>query len=110
MQEHSHFKTISHISRLMRLVGFNGREIREGTCHRGKKKTPADNPETKKTDNEPGSKIRGPVCPGFIASSVAAIAAKALEKMFNQAITILAAHKSRANPPAMLGRIEKAML
>lgn len=84
---------ILHSQSLMRLVGFNGREIREGTCHRGKKKTPADNPETKKTDNEPGSKIRGPVCPGFIASSVAAIAAKALEKMFNQAITILAAHK-----------------
>jgi hypothetical protein len=40
---------ILHSQSLMRLVGFNGREIREGTCHRGKKKTPADNPETKKT-------------------------------------------------------------
>ncbi len=84
---------ILHSQSLMRLVGFNGRQIREGTCQRGKKKTSADNSKTEKTDNEPGSKIRGPVCPGFIASSIAAIAAKALEKMFNQAITILASHK-----------------
>jgi len=84
---------ILHSQSLMRLVGFNGRQVREGTSQRGKKRTPADNSEKKKTDSEPGSKIRGPVCPGFIASSVAAITAKALEKMFNQAITILASHK-----------------
>ncbi|MCF6187902.1 MAG: transposase [Desulfobulbaceae bacterium] len=73
---------ILHSQSLMRLVGFNGREVREGTCQRGKKK-----------DKEPGKKIRGPVCPGFIASSIAAITGKALEKMFNRAISILAAHK-----------------
>jgi hypothetical protein len=71
---------ILHSQALMRLVGFNGREVREGTCQRGKK------------DKEPGKKIRGPVCPGFIASSIAAITGKSLEKMFNQTINILAAH------------------
>lgn len=73
---------ILHSQSLMRLVGFNGREIREGTCQRGRKK-----------DKEPGKKIRGPVCPGFIASTIAAITGKALEKMFNRAINILAAHR-----------------
>ncbi|MBE9521369.1 MAG: transposase [Proteobacteria bacterium] len=72
---------ILHSQALMRLVGFNGREVREGTCQRGRK------------DKEPGKKIRGPVCPGFIASSIAAITGKSLEKMFNQTINILAAHR-----------------
>jgi len=72
---------ILHSQSLMRLVGFNGREIREGTCDRGKK------------TEESGSKIRGPVCPSFIASSVAAITGKALENMFNKAIGILAANR-----------------
>lgn len=84
---------ILHSQSLMRLVGFNGREVKEGTCQRGKKNISANSPEEEKTSKEPGRKIRGPVCPGFIASSVAAITAKALEKMFNQAITILAANR-----------------
>ena len=73
---------ILHSQSLMRLVGFNGREVREGTSQRGKKK-----------NKEPGKKIRGPVCPGFIASSVAAITGKSLEQIFNRAINILAAHR-----------------
>lgn len=81
---------ILHSQSLMRLVGFNGREVKEGTCRRGKKKTPVDTPDAEK---KPRKTIRGPVCPGFIASSVAAITSKALEKMFNQAIAILAAHR-----------------
>jgi len=81
---------ILHSQSLMRLVGFNGRDIREGTCERGNKKSSVDNPET---DDSPGRKIRGPVCPAFVASSIASIAAKSLEKMFNKAIAILAAHK-----------------
>jgi len=81
---------ILHSQSLMRLVGFNGREVREGTSQRGIEKTPVDNSEK---ENEPGTKIRGPVCPNFIASSVAAITAKSLEKMFNRTITILATHK-----------------
>jgi len=84
---------ILHSQSLMRLVGFNGREVKEGTCQRGKKKISANNPKEEKTGSEPGRRIRGPVCPGFIASSIAAITAKTLEKMFNQAITILAANR-----------------
>jgi hypothetical protein len=38
------------------------------------------------------TKIRGPVCPNFIASSIAAITALALERLFNRAIAILAAN------------------
>lgn len=72
---------ILHSQSLMRLVGFNGREVREGTCQRGKK------------DKEQGKKIRGPVCPGFIASSITAITGKSLEKVFNQTIRILAARR-----------------
>lgn len=72
---------ILHSQSLMRLVGFNGREVREGTCQRGKK------------DKEQGKKIRGPVCPGFIASSITAITGKSLEKVFNQTIKILAARR-----------------
>jgi len=81
---------ILHSQALMRLVGFNGREVREGTSQRGKNKIHDDSSEK---EGASGSKIRGPVCPGFIASSVAAITAKALEKMFNRSITILAANK-----------------
>jgi hypothetical protein len=81
---------ILHSQSLMRLLGFNGRQVREGTSQRGNKKTLIDNSEK---EDEPGSKIRGPVCPGFISSSIAAITAKSLEKMFNRAITILAIHK-----------------
>lgn len=84
---------ILHSQSLMRLVGFNGRDIREGTCQRGKKKKDsAENPEPGEFDeNESGSRMRGPVCPAFIASCIAAIIADALEKTFNKAISLLAA-------------------
>ena len=49
---------ILHSQPLMRLLGFNGRQIREGTNQRGNKKTPVDNSEK---ENEPGRKIRGPL-------------------------------------------------
>ena len=86
---------ILHSQSLMRLVGFNGRDIREGTCQRGKKKEDsADQSTPEEPDkNESGSKIRGPVCPAFISSCIAAIAAGTLEKMFNKVISILAARK-----------------
>lgn len=81
---------ILHSQPLMRLVGFNGREVREGTCKRGKKK------EEPPTDSEEDSKqptmIRGPVCPDFIAHRIASILGTALEKLFNRSITILAAN------------------
>lgn len=79
---------ILHSQPLMRLVGFNGRAVREGTCNRGKKKSPSD---CEHNDQQP-TKIRGPVCPEFIASSIAAIAASALEKLLNGVIAILAAN------------------
>lgn len=64
---------------LMRLIGFNGREVREGTSERGVSK--------RKTQPE----IRGPLCPDSIAGYVGAITAAALEKFFNGVIRILAA-------------------
>ena len=95
---------ILHSQSLMRLVGFNGREVRDGTCNRGvnqKLADPAPNPEeleqtfVNEADKNIGqpTKIRGPVCPDFIAECICAILGKALEKLFNQTITILAANK-----------------
>ena len=95
---------ILHSQSLMRLVGFNGREVREGTCGRGASKEtddPAPNPEESEQtcvneadkNNRQPTKIRGPVCPEFIADCICAILGKALEKLFNQTITILAANK-----------------
>lgn len=79
---------ILHSQPLMRLVGFNGRAVREGTCNRGKKKSPS---HCEQNDQQP-TNIRGPVCPEFIASSITAIAASALEKLLNGVIAILAAN------------------
>lgn len=79
---------ILHCQSLMRIVGFNGRQIREGTCNRGKEKTPCDSDE----EGKQPTKIRGPVCPNFIASSIAAITAPALERLFNRVIALLAAN------------------
>jgi hypothetical protein len=76
---------ILHSQPLMRLVGFNGRDVREGTCDRGNKKSPE--PKEKQP-----TKIRGPVCPEFISSFIVAITGPALEKLFNGVISILVAH------------------
>jgi hypothetical protein len=75
---------------LMRLVGFNGREIRDGTCERGKHKTSSTKP-SREDDTQP-SEIRGPICPDSIATYIQAIAAHALERLFNGVVAILAAH------------------
>jgi hypothetical protein len=75
---------------LMRLVGFNGREIRDGTCARGTYKTSFAHPG-KEDDTQP-TEIRGPICPDSIATYIQAIAAHALERLFNGVVTILAAH------------------
>ncbi len=84
---------ILHSQSLMRLVGFNGRDIREGTCRRGqKKKDSGGQPKPEEPEsNGSGSKTRGPVCPAFIASCIAAMTANALEKTFNHVISLLAA-------------------
>ncbi len=70
---------------LMRIVGFNGREIKEGTCNRGRKK-----PINKEKEPVP---IRGPVSCDFIRDTLVSIVASTLEKMFNRGISIFAAHK-----------------
>jgi hypothetical protein len=75
---------------LMRLVGFNGREIRDGTCARGMYKASSAHP-SKDDDTQP-TEIRGPLCPDSIATYIQAIAAHALERLFNGVVTILAAH------------------
>ncbi|QCQ23166.1 transposase [Desulfoglaeba alkanexedens] len=79
---------------LMRLVGFNGREVREGTSARGRKKPvaePCDDSDPSRDDPRP-TPIRGPYCPDSIAAYIQAIAASALERLFNGVVTILAAH------------------
>ncbi len=98
---------ILHSQPLMRLVGFNGRQVRDGTCARGTNRSPAtpdDGPESAPDgtpDSAPDSapegrqptKIRGPVCPEFIASRVVSILAPKLEWVFNRTIAILASKK-----------------
>ncbi len=71
---------------LMRLVGFNARQVKKGTSRRSLDKSSTD------WDNPKDTEIRGPVCPEFIASFIVAITAKALEKIFNQIISVLAAN------------------
>jgi len=78
---------------LMRIVGFNGRQIRDGTCDRGKKKPASDtsdNPDEAK-EGQP-TQIRGPICPDSIAGYIQAIAAHMLERLFNGVVAVLAAH------------------
>jgi hypothetical protein len=65
---------------LMRLVGFNGREVKDGTSKRGAKKAA-----------EP-TEIRGPICPDSIATYIQAISAQALETLINKVVAILAKH------------------
>lgn len=87
-----------HSFTLMRLIGFNARQIREGTTLRGLKPPPAaqDAPEAcdKPGPADPSlGRVRGPYCPESIAASVSAITAEALEGLFNATIRILAAHR-----------------
>lgn len=84
---------VLHSQALMRLVGFNGREILEGTSLRGRKKSAADSSSqaSAEPEPEPGSPIRGPVCADSIATYIQAIAASALERLFNTVVAVLAA-------------------
>ena len=97
---------------LMRLVGFNASEIREGTSERGLHNPPKGKKQMASPDNAVADvvtavdadadaavennnnddKIRGPVCPQFISSFISNILALALERFFNAVIAILAAH------------------
>ncbi|MCP4720567.1 MAG: transposase, partial [Desulfobacteraceae bacterium] len=80
---------ILHSQSLMRLVGFNGREVRDGTSKRGKKKSTS--AEDVLNEKQP-IKIRGPVCTNFVASTITAIVASVLENLFNKVVSILAAN------------------
>ena len=71
---------------LMRIVGFNGTQIRDGTSQRGKKSSCAPAPNQNAVEN-----IRGPLCPDSIAAYIQAISAHALERLFNRVICILSA-------------------
>ena len=85
LQFFRHIETVLlHSQSLMRLVGFNGREIKDGTSRRGVHRVDK--------DQEQGTVIRGPVCPEFVSSRIVAIPAHALEKVFNKIISILAAN------------------
>jgi hypothetical protein len=76
----------------MRIVGFNGTQIRNGTSERGKKKVcPSPDPNQNPEETETQDSIRGPLCPDSIAAYIQAISAHALERLFNGAIAILAA-------------------
>jgi len=75
---------------LMRLLGFNARQIREGTSARGLHKSL--NGKEQKSDDDEIAGIRGPVCPQFISFFISAILASALERFFNTVISILAKH------------------
>lgn len=83
---------------LMRQIGFNARQVREGTTARGR--TPRPVPEAAPdTEGAPGpaatvlGPVRGPYCLESIAASVSAIRPEALEQLFNAAIRILAAQR-----------------
>lgn len=73
---------------LMRRLGFNARQIREGTSARGLHKSAKGNEP--KPDDDEIAEIRGPVCPQFISFFIGAILASALERFFNTVISILA--------------------
>ena len=84
---------ILHSQSLMRLVGFNGRQVRDGTCARGKRTIAKPGDDSDPACNAPQpSPVRGPYCPDSIAAYVQAIIASALERLFNGIVTILAAH------------------
>jgi len=70
---------------LMRLVGFNGRQVQKGTCARGTHHNKA------QAEDDP-TEIRGPICADSIASQIQKIFASALERCLNCIIATLAAH------------------
>ncbi|HEX9910946.1 MAG TPA: transposase, partial [Desulfatiglandales bacterium] len=74
---------------LMRIVGFNGTQTRDGTSRRGKTRSvPSDTTGTEADTPE----IRGPICPDSIATYIQAVSSHALERLFNRVVSILAAH------------------
>ena len=77
---------------LMRLAGFNGRQIRIGTSARGVKKTSAITLDDEGAEDDGSKPIRGPIYTGSISTYIEAIMAHCLERFFNGVIGILASH------------------
>jgi hypothetical protein len=81
---------------LMRLVGFNGRQILDGTSNRGRQKTvtvtiPETGDEVTPTAAV-DTMIRGPICADSVATYIQAIPLKLLEWLFNGVVALLAAN------------------
>jgi hypothetical protein len=62
---------------LMRLVGFNAQQVRQGVCQRGAAK-------------RQGPRTTGPICPGTLADHIVALNLRDLEAWFNGVIRALA--------------------
>jgi hypothetical protein len=62
---------------LMRLVGFNAQQVRQGVCQRGAAK-------------RQGPRTRGPICPDALADNIVKLNVRDLEAWFNGVIRALA--------------------
>jgi hypothetical protein len=62
---------------LMRLVGFNAQQVRQGVCQRGAAK-------------RQGPRTRGPICPDALADNLVQLNVRDLEAWFNGVIRALA--------------------
>ncbi len=82
---------ILHSQPLMRLVGFNGRQVGQGAGPKKPLPKPTVTLPQAHDDAQP-STIHGPYCPDSIAVYIQAIAASALERLFNGTVAILATH------------------
>jgi hypothetical protein len=62
---------------LMRLVGFNAHQVRQGVCQRG-------------AATRQGPRTTGPICPDTLAANVVQLNVRDLEVLFNRVIRVLA--------------------
>jgi hypothetical protein len=62
---------------LMRLVGFNAQQVRQGVCQRG-------------AATRQGPRTTGPICPDALAENIVKLSLRDLEAMFNGVIEALA--------------------
>jgi DDE family transposase len=62
---------------LMRLVGFNAQQVRQGVCQRG-------------AATRQGPRTTGPICPDALAENIVKLSLRDLEAMFNGVIDALA--------------------
>jgi hypothetical protein len=62
---------------LMRLVGFNAQQVRQGVCQRG-------------AARRQGPRTTGPICPDALAENIVKLSLRDLEALFNGVIRALA--------------------